>query len=452
MQRAGVFKYSALCSVCCGRLCCAACMMCSQCMPQVTVLRCQFLPCDRLPAQSIYLSHHSVLCCAVAVQAVNLVDASWKQVGPDLMMTGYLPSSGGLLNLERSCSFRGNRAAAAAAAAAGSSGSNASSSSIGEAAAAAVLAGRNRAGGEQIINFYKAWDEWGALSNFSPHPITMPVCPVTSSSSSSSTVGASSSELRQWASVEHFYQSQKFTGVAHSEAAAVVEAIAAAESPEEAARIGRQNERQRPELLRSDWAEAKRAVMLSALRVKFDTYIGPRQMLLSTAADTAGVVVAAAAAGQPASSMAAAVVGHQPHQQQHFAQHSSAAAGISISSRAGSRSQKGWGQSPNGAAMLVEASPHDRYWGQGYDGLGQNHLGQLLMQVRSELLLKEQQEQQLLNKQHQPPPQHQHLQQQEQEQHTFLHHSWQQQQQGVNHTSGWQQQQQQQDARAGLAS
>jgi diaminohydroxyphosphoribosylaminopyrimidine deaminase/5-amino-6-(5-phosphoribosylamino)uracil reductase len=386
------------------------------------------------------------------VQAVNLVDASWKQVGPDLMMTGYLPSSGGLLNLERSCSFRGNRAAAAAAAAAGSSGSNASSSSSGEAAAAAVLAGRNRAGGEQIINFYKAWDEWGALSNFSPHPITMPVGPVTSSSSSSSTVGASSSELRQWASVEHFYQSQKFTGVAHSEAAAVVEAIAAAESPEEAARIGRQNERQQPELLRSDWAEAKRAVMLSALRVKFDTYIGPRQMLLSTAADSAGVV--AAAAGQPASSMAAAVVGHQPHQQQHFAQHSSAAAGISISSssRAGSRSQNGWGQSPNGAAMLVEASPHDRYWGQGYDGLGQNHLGQLLMQVRSELLLKEQQEQQLLNQQ-QPQPQ-QHLQQQEQGQgqgqHTFLHHSSWQQQQGVSLTGSWQQQQR--DARAGLAS
>mmetsp|Transcript_36020 Transcript_36020/g.106499 ORF Transcript_36020/g.106499 Transcript_36020/m.106499 type:complete len:96 (+) Transcript_36020:3-290(+) len=35
---------------------------------------------------------------------------------------------------------------------------------------------------------------------------------------------------------------------------------------------------------------------------------------------------------------------------------------------------------------LVESSPHDFFWGQGYDGSGANHLGRILMMVRSELL------------------------------------------------------------------
>ncbi|MEM7201953.1 MAG: NADAR family protein [Planctomycetota bacterium] len=38
-----------------------------------------------------------------------------------------------------------------------------------------------------------------------------------------------------------------------------------------------------------------------------------------------------------------------------------------------------------GARPLVEASPHDAYWGAGKFGQGQNRLGVLLMQVRAEL-------------------------------------------------------------------
>ncbi len=57
-------------------------------------------------------------------------------------------------------------------------------------------------------------------------------------------------------------------GVADAEAAAAVEAIAAAGSPEEAARIGRLFERARPDLLRPDWAAAKLPVMAAALRAK----------------------------------------------------------------------------------------------------------------------------------------------------------------------------------------
>ena len=34
---------------------------------------------------------------------------------------------------------------------------------------------------------------------------------------------------------------------------------------------------------------------------------------------------------------------------------------------------------------LIENSPHDKYWGIGRDGKGKNRLGQLLMQVRSEI-------------------------------------------------------------------
>jgi hypothetical protein len=70
--------------------------------------------------------------------------------------------------------------------------------------------------------------------------------------------------------------------------------------------------------------------MLGALRAKFRAHAGPRDMLLSTAGD--GV------------------------------------------------------EGGEVAAELVESSPHDHYWGQGYTGAGCNTLGQLLMQVREELM------------------------------------------------------------------
>ena len=38
-----------------------------------------------------------------------------------------------------------------------------------------------------------------------------------------------------------------------------------------------------------------------------------------------------------------------------------------------------------GSRMLVESSPFDYFWAAGEDGSGQNRLGHLLMQVRSEL-------------------------------------------------------------------
>ena len=37
-------------------------------------------------------------------------------------------------------------------------------------------------------------------------------------------------------------------------------------------------------------------------------------------------------------------------------------------------------------SVLVEASPHDLFWGGGREGEGLNYLGRLLMQLRSEIM------------------------------------------------------------------
>lgn len=37
-------------------------------------------------------------------------------------------------------------------------------------------------------------------------------------------------------------------------------------------------------------------------------------------------------------------------------------------------------------SVLVEASPHDLFWGGGREGEGMNHLGRLLMRIRAEIL------------------------------------------------------------------
>lgn len=38
-----------------------------------------------------------------------------------------------------------------------------------------------------------------------------------------------------------------------------------------------------------------------------------------------------------------------------------------------------------GYAILIEHTPHDKYWGGGGDGSGKNKLGKILMKVRNEL-------------------------------------------------------------------
>ena len=57
-------------------------------------------------------------------------------------------------------------------------------------------------------------------------------------------------------------------GVDEEEARQAIEQIHSAGSPEEAARIGRSHQRQRPHLVRPDWETAKLFVMYAGLQVK----------------------------------------------------------------------------------------------------------------------------------------------------------------------------------------
>ncbi|XP_022746964.1 riboflavin biosynthesis protein PYRR, chloroplastic isoform X2 [Durio zibethinus] len=157
-----------------------------------------------------------------------------------------------------------------------------------------------------IIFFYKTWDPYGAFSNFSPHPIQMP---------------DEDGNYATWSSVEHYYQANKFIGVSNPVAQDCIGKIKLAKSPEEAARMGRLIQRQHPNLVRSDWESVKIDVMYRAVKCKFSIYPHLNSMLLSTA-----------------------------------------------------------------GSVLVEASPHDLFWGGGREGEGLNYLGRLLMQLRSEFL------------------------------------------------------------------
>lgn len=69
-------------------------------------------------------------------QAIPLCDTHFSMVGLDLLCTGYLPSSGGLAHM-----------------------------------AATAMVNSPPTQEKGVVQFYKAWDAFGALSNFSPHPI-----------------------------------------------------------------------------------------------------------------------------------------------------------------------------------------------------------------------------------------------------------------------------------------
>jgi ribA/ribD-fused uncharacterized protein len=332
----------------------------------------------------------------VALQAVHILDPQYEIINGDILATGALPSSGGALALHKRlleqreqaedliCLPRLFSSSLVAtddvtaqvddSVAVGRSSSNAPANSNGASANGAVLSGSNptslnasgsvpaqssyllgdlsdlsavesaaearqRRGAEGVVEFYKAWDRWGALSNFSPHAIDMPRgqggLDAGAAPSSLPTTGQLSC---RWASVEHYYQAQKFShapGCVASDVAAwaeeVIDEILRAPSPEEAARVGRYNERMHPELVRPDWPEAKVRVMRAAVLQKFSQHAGPRTLLLSTA-------------------------------------------------------KGGTGWVDDGGLHLVEKSPNDVFWGSGRDGSGQNMLGKILQETRASLL------------------------------------------------------------------
>jgi ribA/ribD-fused uncharacterized protein len=106
------------------------------------------------------------------------------------------------------------------------------------------------------IYFYKVWQPYGCFSNFSPHGIEI--------------------QGTYWATVEHYYQAQKFVGSV--EATKIIPLIQAAPSPETAAALGRCPTRQ----LRPNWDLVKTQVMRQAVFKKFITHREIREVLLTT--------------------------------------------------------------------------------------------------------------------------------------------------------------------------
>ncbi|KAL3699032.1 hypothetical protein R1sor_017054 [Riccia sorocarpa] len=172
-------------------------------------------------------------------QALNLSDVAFEQTGPDMLVTGYLQPVPALYPPV--------------------------STSVEQALAEYITPSTEP---PAVISFYKTWDLYGAFSNFSPHPISVP---------------DDSGKQVAWNSVEHYYQAHKFVGVDDPLAKDRVLKIQFAASPEEAARLGRTFGRERPDLLRPDWDEVKMEVMYKALRLKFTAYESLNRLLLSTA-------------------------------------------------------------------------------------------------------------------------------------------------------------------------
>lgn len=105
------------------------------------------------------------------------------------------------------------------------------------------------------IYFYKVNEPYGCFSNFSPHGIDL--------------------QDTYWPTVEHYYQAQKFVGTAD---AALIPIIHAAQTPTQAAALGRDCNRQ----VRPDWARVKTIVMREAVLKKFLTHTDIGAILIST--------------------------------------------------------------------------------------------------------------------------------------------------------------------------
>ncbi len=104
------------------------------------------------------------------------------------------------------------------------------------------------------IYFYVPRDEWGWLSNFSPHGVEL--------------------DGAWWPTVEHYFQAAKFLETDPSHAAA----IRRVPKPRDAARMGR--DRSHP--LRPDWEAVKEGMMRRAVLCKLETHPELREKILAT--------------------------------------------------------------------------------------------------------------------------------------------------------------------------
>jgi ribA/ribD-fused uncharacterized protein len=105
---------------------------------------------------------------------------------------------------------------------------------------------------KDVIKFYRAGDDYGCFSNFSPHSIIL--------------------KGKTWQTSEHYFQAQKFAGTP------VEEEVRLAMSPMIAAQIGRS--RKRP--LRRDWWSVRDSIMHEAVLAKFTQHADLQEILLGT--------------------------------------------------------------------------------------------------------------------------------------------------------------------------
>jgi hypothetical protein len=106
---------------------------------------------------------------------------------------------------------------------------------------------------QHAIYFYRERDEpYGSFSNYSRHSFDI--------------------DGVVWATVEHYFQAQKFLGTAHEDA------VRLAKTPHIAKMMG--NDRAHP--LRDDWQTVKDDIMRLAVRRKFEAHADIREILLST--------------------------------------------------------------------------------------------------------------------------------------------------------------------------
>jgi ribA/ribD-fused uncharacterized protein len=103
-----------------------------------------------------------------------------------------------------------------------------------------------------VIRFYGTSSEYGCLSNFAHYPIRL--------------------NGSVWATVEHFFQAQKFPDTEYEEA------IRQAKSPAKAKAMGRS----RKYHLRRDWESVKDGIMREAVLAKFSQHAELRVILVGT--------------------------------------------------------------------------------------------------------------------------------------------------------------------------
>ncbi|MFC6760974.1 NADAR family protein [Sulfitobacter porphyrae] len=105
---------------------------------------------------------------------------------------------------------------------------------------------------ENTVYFYAQTDAFSEFSNFSPYGVAF--------------------DGRWWRTVEHYFQAMKFRDEEYRER------IRNCGKPKDAKALGMT--RKIP--LRPDWEDVKDAIMLDAVRCKFQTHEHPRKLLLST--------------------------------------------------------------------------------------------------------------------------------------------------------------------------